>query len=237
MTPAPKSTACDITSFSIGLTSGTINGTNISLTLPSGSSLASQIATFVLSTSATVKIGQVSQQSGVTSNNYTSSVTYVVTAEDGVTTKTYTVNVSVTPTPVVGCQELNNWKAAADTVPALYPIGRTGYIDSGYFTGTGIYYFQGIYEKFESLKDSKNHKLTSVRYSFGKVFAGNDTNTMVFIGYKPDATTQLPGTNILFFKRVLVKTVAANLASNGDYILDLSSDNIVVGILFGQAPP
>ena len=190
--------------------------------------MTSQIATFTTSANATVKVGATAQVSGTTANNYTSPVSYVVTAQDGTTTKTYTVTVTVTPAPITSCQELNNWKLGSDTIPALYPVGSTGYADSGYFTGTGIYYFQGIYEKFESLKDSKNHKLSSVRYSFGKVVAGNDTNTMVFIGYKPDATTQLPGTNILFFKRVLVKTVASNLTSNGDYILDLSSDNIVV---------
>ncbi len=223
-----KSTACDITGFSMGVTQGTISGNVITLTLPSGSSLT-QTATFVLSTGASAKVSAVLQQSGVTSNTFSSDLVYVITAEDGTTTKSYTVKVTVASAPVLGCKDLNNWKDGNNTTSALYATDSTGYSGNGYFTGTGSYYFQGVYEKFETLKnDSKTYKLSSVKYSFGKVVAGNDTNTMLFIGYLPDATTQLPGTTLLFTKRIAVKTVKANMSNTGDYILDLSNDNIKV---------
>ena len=228
VTQIAKSTACDITNFSLGLTQGTISGNVITLTLPSGSSLT-QTATFVLSTGASAKVSAVLQQSGVTSNTFSSDLVYVITAEDGTTTKSYTVKVTVASAPVLGCKDLNNWKDGNNTTSALYATDSTGYSGNGYFTGTGSYYFQGVYEKFETLKnDSKTYKLSSVKYSFGKVVAGNDTNTMLFIGYLPDATTQLPGTTLLFTKRIAVKTVKANMSNTGDYILDLSNDNIKV---------
>ncbi len=55
--------------------------------------LTSLIPEFELSPNATTTVASVSQQSGVTANDYSSSVTYVVTAEDGVT-ENWTVTVS-----------------------------------------------------------------------------------------------------------------------------------------------
>ncbi len=222
------SNLCELTSFTLGVVAGTINSNNIvAVTLPNGSSLT-QVASFVVSSGATVKIGSTTQISGVTSNSYSADVVYEVTAQDGVTKKIYTVKVTVVSAPVLGCKDLDNWKDGKDTVPALYPIDSTGFSGSGYFTGTGNYYFQGLHEKFENLKDGKYHKLNSVKYVFGNLVSGYDTNTVLFVGYLPDATTKLPGTTFLFSKRILVKTVASSLNSNGEFILDLSNDNIKV---------
>ncbi len=223
------SNLCELTSFTLGVVAGTINSNNIvAVTLPNGSSLT-QVASFVVSSGATVKIGSTTQISGVTSNSYSADVVYEVTAQDGVTKKIYTVKVTVVSAPVLGCKDLDNWKDGNNTKSALYSTDSTGYAGNGYFTGTGAYHFQGVYEKFETLKnDAKTYKLNSVKYTFGKLVAGNDTNTMVFIGYLPDATTQLPGTNVLYYKRIPVKTVVTNLSNTGDYILDLSSDNLKV---------
>jgi hypothetical protein len=92
-----KSTACDITMFKFTTPNitGVINGTNISLTVPTGTNVTSLIANFTASTGATVKVGSITQVSGQTTNNFTNTVTYVVTAEDGITTKSYTVQVTV----------------------------------------------------------------------------------------------------------------------------------------------
>ena len=225
---AVLSNLCDLTSFTLGLTQGSINNNQIIITLPSGSSL-SQTASFVVSKGSTVKVNGVIQQSGLTSNTYSSDLIYEVTAEDGVTKKSYTVKVSVSTPPVLGCKDLDNWKDGANSKSALYATDSTGYSGNGYFTGTGTNYFQGIYEKFETLKnDSKTYKLNSVRYSFGALVAGNDTNTIQFIGYLPTPGTDLPGKVKLFSKRILVKTVKSNLTSTGDYLLDLSGDNLKV---------
>ena len=91
----------NITSFSILGISGTIGTNTITLTLPHGTAVTSLVATFT-TTSQTITIGAVEQHSGATANDFTSSVTYTVTAEDS-STKTYTVTVTIAsavPAPV-----------------------------------------------------------------------------------------------------------------------------------------
>ena len=58
-----------------------------------GTILTELVATFVLSDGATATVGGVNQQSGTTANDFTNPVTYVVTAEDGVTTQDWLVTV------------------------------------------------------------------------------------------------------------------------------------------------
>jgi len=95
---ATPSTAKDITAFSftsLGL-SGTIQDTNITLTVPFGTTVSNLIATFTSSNLATVHVGGNLQTSGTTVNNFTDTVIYLVTAQDG-STKKYHVVVTVTP--------------------------------------------------------------------------------------------------------------------------------------------
>jgi hypothetical protein len=93
------SSACDITAFSFAIpaATGTITGTNIAVTVPYGTALTALVATFTASDGASVKVGSTAQVSGTTANNFTSAVSYVVTAADGTTSKTYTVTVTVAP--------------------------------------------------------------------------------------------------------------------------------------------
>jgi hypothetical protein len=51
-------------------------------------------ASFTLSAGATAKVGSVIQTSGVTINDFTSPVTYTITAEDGVTNQDWVVTVN-----------------------------------------------------------------------------------------------------------------------------------------------
>jgi hypothetical protein len=60
-----------------------------------GTDVTSLVATFTLSDSATATVGVNTQTSGVTANNFTNDVTYVVTSQDGSTTKPWVVVVSV----------------------------------------------------------------------------------------------------------------------------------------------
>ena len=88
-----RSSEKTITSFILNVTppvSGTITGNNVAVTVPSGTDVTSLTPTIVVSPEATV-----SPASG-TAQDFTSPVTYTVTAEDG-TTATYTVTVTVTP--------------------------------------------------------------------------------------------------------------------------------------------
>src|SRR6056297_2671793 len=74
---------------------GTIDGTDISLTVPSGTDVKALVAT-VTTTGASVSIGETEQTSSTTPNDFTSDITYTVTAEDG-TTEEYTVTVTDEP--------------------------------------------------------------------------------------------------------------------------------------------
>ena len=87
----------NITSFKLSNTSASINGTNITLTLPSGTDVRGLIANFDVHKDAAVYVNDILQTSGVSKNDFTNSVEYKVTADDG-TVKTYTVTVTV---PVV----------------------------------------------------------------------------------------------------------------------------------------
>jgi len=67
----------------------------VAVTVPSGTNVKALVATFT-ATGASVKIGAVTQVSGVTPNDFTAPVAYIVTAADA-TTATYTVTVAAAP--------------------------------------------------------------------------------------------------------------------------------------------
>jgi formylglycine-generating enzyme required for sulfatase activity len=72
---------------------GTINGTDISATVPYGTDVTALVATFS-TTGSSVTVGGTTQISGTTANDFTSPVTYTVTAGDD-STQDYTVTVTV----------------------------------------------------------------------------------------------------------------------------------------------
>lgn len=75
---------------------GTIDRTDhtIDVTVPSETTVTALVAKFTNSKYSSVKVGSTSQVSGTTPNDFTSPVTYVVTAKDG-TTQNYVVTVTV----------------------------------------------------------------------------------------------------------------------------------------------
>ncbi len=91
------SAAKDVLAFSINNTTpavtATINGTSITAVVPSTANLNTLIATFNLSYDASAKVSSVAQISGLSSNNFSSPVTYTISAQDG-TTKNYTVTIT-----------------------------------------------------------------------------------------------------------------------------------------------
>ena len=92
---ASNTSSKDITSFAIvsPATTGIIDGTNITVSLTSETSLSNLVATFTI-TGDSVKVGSTFQITGVTTNNYTNPVVYTVTAKDG-SIKTYLVTVRI----------------------------------------------------------------------------------------------------------------------------------------------
>ncbi len=95
ITVLPLSSAKEMISFSIVDPSveGVISGNNILVVVPPGTAINNLKSAFTLSAQATAKVGDVVQQSGVTLNNFSSPVNYVINAEDG-SSNTYTVNVA-----------------------------------------------------------------------------------------------------------------------------------------------
>ena len=89
-----KASAKAITAFSLNGSAGTINETakTIAVTMPFGTSVTNLVATFT-TTGTSVKVGSTVQESGTTAHNFTSPVTYTVTAAD-TTTQDYVVTVT-----------------------------------------------------------------------------------------------------------------------------------------------
>lgn len=89
------SAAREITAFSLGGVVGTIDpaGKKIAVILPYGTNVTALVAAFTV-TGSSVKVLTKVQKSGMTANNFTAPVAYLVTAADGTTT-TYTVTVTL----------------------------------------------------------------------------------------------------------------------------------------------
>ncbi|MEI8054814.1 MAG: hypothetical protein WCH10_02280 [bacterium] len=94
---AAKSPNCAITAYSISnQTSCSIDAKHktIAVTVPFPTPLTALIATFTKSDGSTAEVGDNPQISGTTPNDFTSPVTYTVTAEDDITSSDYTVIVT-----------------------------------------------------------------------------------------------------------------------------------------------
>jgi len=94
--PAGENSAKAITSFSFtspAAATGTITGSAITVTLPWATSVTALVASFT-TTGTSVKVGATVQTSGTTANDFSSPVTYTITAADG-STQNYAVTVTV----------------------------------------------------------------------------------------------------------------------------------------------
>ena len=86
-----KSKACDIVSFKVGDKTWDVVGTSITAIYPKGTTVSNLTPTIAVSAGAIV-----SPKSGE-AQNFSSAVTYTVTAEDGKTQKFYTAQATVSP--------------------------------------------------------------------------------------------------------------------------------------------
>jgi len=91
--------------FTTPAAGGIINGTAVTVTVPAGTDVTKLIAKFTVSPFATVKVGAVQQASNQTLNDFTNTVLYTVTAQDG-STKVYTVLVKVSTSTGSSAKEL-----------------------------------------------------------------------------------------------------------------------------------
>ena len=148
---APKS-AKDIISYYLDGSTGVITGQNIAVTMPFfETNVTGLIATFI-TLGASVQVESIAQTSGITRNNFTNPLSYVVTAHDG-TQSTYVITV----------------KLLAFT--AYYPVGCTLNNTAGSVMGncscikdiaTGKIW--GAYRKQDSYKNWCNHNSQTVGF-------------------------------------------------------------------------
>ncbi|MFC1584283.1 hypothetical protein ACFL5V_01910 [Fibrobacterota bacterium] len=109
---------------------GVLEGTEIRALLPSDADLSGLTATFNI-TGGTVKVGDVIQESGVTENDFTNSVIYTVTAEDGSSVE-YTVIITLESEQVDNSREVTTFSfSAADNEGLSEDV-------AGIINGTGI---------------------------------------------------------------------------------------------------
>jgi hypothetical protein len=116
-------TAKAITSFSIGSSVGTINDNahTITVAVPAGTNLTALVPTFT-TTGASVSVGSTGQVSGVTSDDFTSPVTFTVTAADG-STQPYTITVSAS---LSSAKAITEFSVAAGGSAVAGTIDETG---------------------------------------------------------------------------------------------------------------
>lgn len=101
-----------------------------------GTDVTGLIATFSLSTGATAAVGATPQVSGTTANNFTSPVTYVVTALDA-TTQNWTVTVTVESEPVPTVATVATISASYTAITANV-TGRIYSANGGTLTARGV---------------------------------------------------------------------------------------------------
>lgn len=152
--PPSPSTAKAITVFSFTnpLASATIdeNAKTISITVPYNTNVTSLIATFT-TTGKSVRVGSTVQVSGITPNDFTNPVLYVVTAANG-STATYTVTVTVAPSSekAITAFSFNNPAASgtidenAKTISLTVPYGTNVTALVAVFTTTGASVHVGL---------------------------------------------------------------------------------------------
>lgn len=97
---ASDDTVADFKTFKIGEYIGVVDTTNatVAISVPYGTDVSAAVAEFTfVNSKSTAKVGSTAQESGVTTNDFSSPVTYIITAEDGTTTKNYVVTVTILP--------------------------------------------------------------------------------------------------------------------------------------------
>jgi N-acetylneuraminic acid mutarotase len=135
VTVAP-SNAKAITAYSLATFAGTVNETakTIAVTLPRGKDVTALVATFATS-GTSVKIGTTVQVSGTTANNFTSAVTYTVTAADA-TTQNYVVTITYTGGTWTAMTDFGG--TARSEAVAFGILNGKGYMGTGW-NGTDYY--------------------------------------------------------------------------------------------------
>ncbi|ANY65641.1 hypothetical protein BBD42_03560 [Paenibacillus sp. BIHB 4019] len=184
VTVAPPSSANDITAFSFAEQSrvATINAAaqTVEIEVRNGTSLNGLKASFTLSAGAAAKVSNVTQVSGTTANDFTTPLTYVVTAEDG-STKNWTVTVTVAAS---SAKDFVAFSMAEQTGAAtIHVAAHTIAIEVAY--GTDL---DGLVATF-ALSQGASAMVGSVNQVSGTT-ANDFTNVVTYIVEAADGSTQ-----------------------------------------------
>lgn len=139
----PLSSAKAIIAFDFATLSvtGVVDETakTIALTVPNGTDVTALVATFTNSAASTVAVGGTAQTSGITANDFTSPVSYLITAED-TSTQAYTITVTVAADTTAPIAPTVNPVGDSDTVvTGSAEVDSTVTVSAGATTlGTGI---------------------------------------------------------------------------------------------------
>ena len=171
----PLSSAKDITSFSFSEGVGSINGTDITVSIPFGTDVTALVPTI------TITGESVSPLSGV-ANNFTVPVIYTVTAVDS-STQDYTVTVTIADDPVTIA-----FSAISATLASNNIVNNLDAVTSLNYTS-----FPGLYfEKRTNVADATT-AIGRITFNSALDLSNDETNTFLQnLGTKMDANT--PGT-------------------------------------------
>lgn len=138
---------------------GTIDGNNISVTIPENVNYCNLIATYELSYGANAKVGEVEQVSGTTVNVFEEDVIYTIIAEDETTNQTWTVKRTGGYNSISDMQEMNI---------EIYPVPAKTYftIKTVKKSEIKIYSLRG--KLMETIKtNGGSDKINTTKYSAG----------------------------------------------------------------------
>jgi len=193
-----------ITFFSLSGTTGVITGSNISVTMPYGTDVSSLIATYI-TTGSSVTVDGITQNNGVTTNNFSSPVIYTVIAADG-STQNYTVNVTVAPN-------------SAESITAFSLNGTAGVISETNITVT-MPYGTDVTALIATFTTTGESVTVGVTPQISAVTPNNFTNPVTYTVHAANGSTQNYLVNV---------TVASNSAES----ITAFSLNGTVGVISG----
>jgi predicted extracellular nuclease/sulfur carrier protein ThiS len=243
------STEAEILTFSFAEQTGpaTLGDGTIAIEVANGTLLTSLVATFTLSEGASAKVGEVVQESGVTANDFSSDVTYIVTAEDGETTKNWVVTVTEEEedlsvaifTETMGTVSATTTIAAHETANGFDNDGFTmsGNADvrsttpsTGYENASGVanIFFGtagGINNRDFVMAGINTLNYTDITLSFGVL--STVANNMLTVEYSTDGTTFTPLTvdNTIALNTWALKQASGNIPSSETLTLRFSKNS------------
>ncbi len=219
----------DILSFSLKSPSsiGEINGTDITIEVPYQTDVNSLISLFTISPKATIKIGDISQVSGTTVNNFTTTLTYIVTAENG-STKNYNVTITVLP-PKSSEKELLSFGILNPSVTGVI-IGTNVSVSVPF--GTNVSSLVAVF----TLSDKASVSVSSANQVSGTT-VNNFSNTLTYIVTAEDGTTkaytitlEISGNHSGLKEFELDKFVVYPNPSNGVFNLNVDKGRLKISV-------